>query len=273
MLEPSVLKVMIAFLGKANWKATTWYDGRSKIEVPRGSFITSYAKMAEICRLSLKQVRSSFCHLRKLEFAAYTRAGKWTMVTVRNFETYQGSEEGQGKVEGTSGALSGHDNGRIRAPIEEGNKGRTDIRASKNDARVGELSAVATIRRPNTAEPDGCPPLGASSSRASAAQVEAWFNEWWAEYWLHKAKKPAREAFSKLATTPERFQRIMAATRAQRGEMLARPPDKRPYGATWLNQERWNDSDDQPLSSDPRVTVQKSHVGYNDMESWKKGIA
>lgn len=41
--------------------------------------------------------------------------------------------------------------------------------------------------------------------------------------------------------TEPRFQQVITATREQSGEMLSRPKDKRPYPATWLNGERWED--------------------------------
>lgn len=72
-------------------------------------------------------------------------------------------------------------------------------------------------------------------------EQKRWFTAWWAEYWLHKAKKAAQAAFQRHVKTEERFQQVMAATRAQKPEMLAREPSKRPHGATWLNGERWED--------------------------------
>jgi len=124
-LEPCVFKVMIAFLLRANWKPKTWYDGRRQVDIPRGSFVTSYPKMAEFCQLSAKQVRSSFLHLEKLEFAAYTRAGRWTMVTILNYETYQPKADNEGTVEGSLRAGSGRDEGRMRATTKEVKKVRS----------------------------------------------------------------------------------------------------------------------------------------------------
>src|SRR5258708_17722536 len=100
-LEPSVLKVMLGFLLKANWKQKTWYDGRATIVIPRGSFVTSYAKMAEFCNLSIKQTRLAFAHLEKLDFAAYTRASNGTMARVLNYDTYQTSTVDEGTPAGT----------------------------------------------------------------------------------------------------------------------------------------------------------------------------
>jgi hypothetical protein len=87
-----------------------------------------------------------------------------------------------------------------------------------------------------------------------AAQQDAWFDEWWAIYWLKKAKKPACDAFRKHVKTETRFQEVMAATRAQAPEMLSREAGKRPHGATWLNGERWADEIEQPRQQAPRAS-------------------
>ena len=74
-----------------------------------------------------------------------------------------------------------------------------------------------------------------------AVPSQDWFSQWWAIYWQKRAKKEARKAFAHHVRTEARFQRVMAATREQSPEMLSREPSKRPYGATWLNGERWED--------------------------------
>jgi uncharacterized protein YdaU (DUF1376 family) len=74
-----------------------------------------------------------------------------------------------------------------------------------------------------------------------AVLQDGWFAEWWPTYWRHVARAPARKAFGKRVRTPERFEQVMAATRAQTPEMLSREPQHRPHGATWLNGERWAD--------------------------------
>jgi hypothetical protein len=77
--------------------------------------------------------------------------------------------------------------------------------------------------------------------RRLQVQQDQWFEEWWGAYWLKKSRKRAWESFGRRVRTSERFQEIMAATHAQSVEMLAREPQHRPHGATWLNGERWND--------------------------------
>ena len=88
----------------------------------------------------------------------------------------------------------------------------------------------------------------AEASEASPSDVRSalpspdWFSQWWKIYWPPKhARAAAESAFRKKVRTESRFQRVMAATREQSPEMLSREPSKRPYGATWLNGERWED--------------------------------
>jgi hypothetical protein len=100
-LAPSVLKVAIYFLLQANYKPSQWYDGRENVDIPAGSFVTSYASTAEACNLSVKQVRGAFTHLLRAQFAAYTRADRWTLVTVLNWASYQPSSDDQGIDQGT----------------------------------------------------------------------------------------------------------------------------------------------------------------------------
>jgi hypothetical protein len=77
--------------------------------------------------------------------------------------------------------------------------------------------------------------------RTITTEQEHWSAAFWSEYWLHKGKKAAREAFCKHVQAESRFREIMAAIRAQAPEMLNRQPEHRPHAATWLNGERWMD--------------------------------
>src|SRR5262249_13895095 len=121
----------------------------------------------------------------------------------------------------------------------------TNTCASHCDARSPDNSLSVDNRPFDTLGPDGLFPWAPKPKGNLAAELEArqraWFDEWWAEYWLHKSKKAAYAAFRKCVKTEKRFQQIMTATRAQKSEMLEREPRHRPYATTWLRQERWND--------------------------------
>jgi hypothetical protein len=244
-LSPAVLKVMIGFLLKANWKPATWYDGSAEVEIPRGSFVTSYPKMAQFCNLTPKQTRLAFDHLQRMGFAAYRRAPRWTLVTILNYCGYQDCCSDEGTVQGGLRARRGQDEGTMRAPIEEGNKGRSkNICASQPDARLRELPPIDNPPF-ETTEPDALFPAEPRSARPKpdplVSQQTAWFAEWWAIYWRRRDRKNAQRAFRAAVQTETRFRQVMAATKAQTSEMLAREDSKRPHGATWLRGERWDD--------------------------------
>lgn len=114
---------------------------------------------------------------------------------------------------------------------------------ASDDARVAAVLPLDVVHlgASRTDSVSSQPPRAASSTQALASQQEVWFAAWWAEYWHKRAKKTAWGAFRKHVKTEERFQVVMAATRAQTPEMLQREPSKRPYAATWLNGERWED--------------------------------
>ncbi len=74
-----------------------------------------------------------------------------------------------------------------------------------------------------------------------AGLQRSWFEEWWPVYWRKRDRKRAWIAFKKVVRRQETFDQVMAATRAQKPEMLSKDEQFRPHGATWLNGERWND--------------------------------
>lgn len=242
-LAPAVLKVAIYFLLRANHKPSQWYDGSNSVDIPAGSLITSYAHAAKDCKLSRQQVRDAFDHLFGTHFATYQRTHRWTLVTVLNWSTYQASPDERNTLENTKGNFHGTPDKNIR------NK-EVNTCASNGDARLGD--PLLSIDDPpfGTTEPDAVVSQEtahrAKSSRELTAEQDRWFTAWWAEYWLHKAKKDARIAFRKHVRTKERFQQVMAATRAQKPEMLSREPQHQKHGASWLNGERWEDETTNP---------------------------
>jgi hypothetical protein len=113
-----------------------------------------------------------------------------------------------------------------------------NIPASSNDAHVDDISFVEN--QPTTGLVLSAQPAKLAREGITSEQAR-WFSTWWIEYWRHKGKKEAKTAFAKYVKTEARFQEVLAATLAQKAEMLARPKDKQPYPATWLNGERWED--------------------------------
>lgn len=249
-LAPAVTKVAIYFLLRANYQPGSWYDGKEMIEVPAGSFVTSYGRIMDDCNLSMQQVRDAFTHLFRTHFSTYQRTPRWTMVSVVNWSAYQATDD-------VAEHTQEHTVDRARNKIGTTNKkerskevntcASDDARLPGSDIRENESPAPESLWAPQ--DQDRPARTDRVKSRgAGTPEQEQWFTEWWAAYWLKRAKKDAHRAFLKHVKTSERFKQIMAAVRAQAPEILSRDAAKRPHGATWLNGERWADEIANPVS-------------------------
>ncbi len=94
-----------------------------------------------------------------------------------------------------------------------------------------------------------------------------WFEKWWAIYWRHVARKPAWKAFQRHVKTESRFQQVMLATEQQKPTMVAREPERRPHGATWLNGERWEDEQAEFLRESPETRSQNAGAATSHEET------
>lgn len=82
-------RLFMLMLLKANWK-----DGSFKgIEVPRGSFVSSIAKLAELSNLTIDEVRTALKHLKRTNEITSKSHSKFTVFTVNNYNAYQDNPE------------------------------------------------------------------------------------------------------------------------------------------------------------------------------------
>jgi hypothetical protein len=150
----------------------------------------------------------------------------------------------------------------LRARVTEGKGMEVKNMCASDDARVSvlPLGSLPSIDSPpfETTEPGALFPVeprvtprAKPFAQGMTTQQEGWFASWWSEYFRRTAKKAAREAFRKQVKTEARFQHVMAATRAQRPEMLSREEGKRPHGASWINGERWEDETAPSVAATP----------------------
>lgn len=74
---------------KANWK-----DGNFKgVVVPRGSFVSSIARLSEETNLTVDEVRTALKHLKSTNEITSKSHSKFTVFTVKNYSFYQDSPE------------------------------------------------------------------------------------------------------------------------------------------------------------------------------------
>lgn len=242
---------------------------RGFLELPNGEPMTE-AQIALRAGRSLREIRPL---IRELEnFAVFSRtpagavycrrmARETHISSVRSAAAKSRADKAHRAVDGTFanasfGALDGdlhqqnsqHEKGKkptvpASASVSVSGSINTDTCAS-GDARMGAQQELS-IDAPPFDAPELSATSPASESRAGRSslrdQQDAWFAEWWAGYWLKKARKAARDAFGKHVKDVARFEQVMAALKSQAPEMLKREPRHRPQGATWINGERWND--------------------------------
>ena len=104
--------LFLHMLLKANWK-----DGRFQgVEIPRGSFASSYQGLAQETGLSIKNVRTALEHLKSTGEVAVNRHPKFTVFTIKNYHLYQST--------GSQPAENRQSTGTESATIEEGKKER-----------------------------------------------------------------------------------------------------------------------------------------------------
>ena len=102
--------LFLHMLLKANWK-----DGRFQgVEIPRGSFASSYQGLAQETGLSIKNVRTALEHLKSTGEVAVNRQLKFTIFTIKNYLLYQSP--------GSQSAENRQATGTESATIEEGKK-------------------------------------------------------------------------------------------------------------------------------------------------------
>lgn len=134
--------VFFHILLKANWK-----NGRFQgMEIPRGSFVTSYQSLAEETGLTVMNVRTAIKHLKLTQEITVSQHSKFSVITVKNYDAYQTAN----KV--ASNQLTGNQQATNRqlTTIEEGKKERKEEynKSPKGDYESGtpENSIYATIR-------------------------------------------------------------------------------------------------------------------------------
>lgn len=103
--------VFLHCLFMANWKDSRFMG----VDVPRGSFVSSYTQLAAQTKLSVKNVRTAINHLKATGELAVRTTSKFSVITVVNYNLYQDD----GRQNGRQTADEWQANGRQVATIEE----------------------------------------------------------------------------------------------------------------------------------------------------------
>ena len=83
--------------------------------IHRGELATSLSSLAAETGLTTSQIRTALSHLKDTNEIAITRRSKYLVISMPNYDFYQGA----GQSQGTQKALTGHSQGNQRATIKE----------------------------------------------------------------------------------------------------------------------------------------------------------
>ena len=139
-------RLFLHMLLRANWK-----DGRFQgVDIPRGSFVSSYQNLALETGLSVRNVRTALEHLKTTGEVTVNRHPKYSVFTVNNYCQYQSTD----KVSDTQPTDNRQSSDSQPTTIEEEKevkKGRSNNKTFVPPA-VEEVQAYCLERR-NTVDP------------------------------------------------------------------------------------------------------------------------
>lgn len=99
--------ILITILLMTNWQEKPWDYFGKKIMLQPGQFVTSLSKIQSACqskKITTKKIRNALERFQKLEFLSDKPTGKSTksgrVITIENWDIYQGSEDKEGKENG-----------------------------------------------------------------------------------------------------------------------------------------------------------------------------
>lgn len=87
--DEKVFKTFLTCILMANFRDNT-FEGTN---IPRGSFVTSYANLADRCRLSVQSLRTCLKKLVKTGEINIQTTNKFTLISVNNYDKYQQQNE------------------------------------------------------------------------------------------------------------------------------------------------------------------------------------
>lgn len=132
--DKNTCRLFVHMLLKANWKDGFFLG----IEVKRGSFVSSLAKLSEETNLSVREIRTAIKHLESTGEVTSTKYNKFTVFTVNNYCSYQSSDTQSDKQ--TTSKRQASD--KQVTTIEEKKEGKKE----RNNIRRFEPPAVETVR-------------------------------------------------------------------------------------------------------------------------------
>lgn len=101
--DPNTLQLWIYLLASVNIKDNDFM----RVTIHRGELATSYPSLATATGLTVKQVRTALEHLKDTGEVAVTRHPKFSVISVLNYDLYQGAGQSKGSQTAVRGQSKG----------------------------------------------------------------------------------------------------------------------------------------------------------------------
>lgn len=200
--------LLITLLLKANHKENEWVWKGEKYKLQPGQFITSAESLEkEIGKEASRQkIRSSLALFEKLGFLTIKTTNKNTLITIVNWELYQGGNDEDNQ----------QFNNQITNKQPSNNHQITTNKNDKNDKNEKKKDILSK------------------------------FALFWREYPKKESKQAALKSFTREVTSEEQADMILKSLQKQKRvwEKKGTESNYIPLASTWLNQGRFNDEFD-----------------------------
>lgn len=152
--DPNTLALWVHLLVGANWRDGEWHGG----VIPRGSMITSVAKLAADSGLTERGVRTCLARLVKSGEIVMESSNRWTKITVCRYDDYQSSEERECQTDDEQTAS-------IQPIAEEQKETKEKVSYAEAVERIYRMYPSTTKRREGNA-------VSLKSSKKNKAHIE-----------------------------------------------------------------------------------------------------
>ena len=132
--DEKMVKLFIHLMLTANREDKKWRGH----QVKRGQLITGYHSLSEQVNMSVKVLRNRLDKMEKSGEIGRQMGNQFSVITIINYESYQGVELPEGKQMGKQRASKGQAKGKQRATTKE-------VKNIKKDKKMSELSVQTSL--------------------------------------------------------------------------------------------------------------------------------
>ena len=148
---PEMMALWVRLLLMANHDTTTWHG----VTIEAGQMVTTYAQLAALSGLSVKQVRVCMARLQESGQISIERAAKRQLVSISNYKQFQELENEKGQQKGTETAS--------KRASKRADKGQTKGRQRAASINIQEEENIRSKEEENNNNP--LPPLQGDAPR------------------------------------------------------------------------------------------------------------